>query len=157
MQFPSIPYIEADEDNPMPSLNHARVAQNLAVLLHNTVSDRFEIYQQLTLRLKDWPSIPDLALYSKGAHQIDWLADRDEVSEPPVLVIEILSQHQVLGNLVNKIRQYLESGVKSCWLVEPATRVVSVFPASGGSRSFAEGDVKDEALGISVPLSGVFR
>ena len=156
MQVPAIPFIEADEDNPMPSLNHSRVAQNIGVALH-AHADRYDVFQQLSVRLNGWPSIPDIAVYPKRTEPIDWLADRDEVTEPPLLVIEILSPHQVVQNVVDKIRKYLQLGTKSCWLVEPATRVVSVFPAAGGSRAFAEDEVKDESLSISIPLRDIFR
>jgi Uma2 family endonuclease len=156
MQAPSIPYIEIDEDKPMPSFNHSRVAQNLGVLLHKH-ADRFDILQQLSLRLNGWATIPDVVAYPKGSQIIDWLSDRDEVTEPPALVIEILSPHQVLGNLVNKIRQYLDSGVKSCWLVEPATGAVTVF-STAAKRGFIEDDVvQDDVLGISAPLREIFR
>jgi Uma2 family endonuclease len=155
MQAPSIPYIEADEDKPMPSLNHSRVAQNLGVLLHK-YADRYDIFQQLSLRLNNWPTIPDISLYPKTPN-IDWLADRDEVTEPPLLVIEILSPHQVVQNLFNKIRQYLDNDVKSCWLVEPGTGAVTVF-SKDAKRGFIEDDVvRDDALGISISLREIFR
>jgi Uma2 family endonuclease len=156
MEAPSIPYIEADEDKPMPSFNHSRVAQNIGVLLHK-YADRFDILQQLSLRLNNWATIPDVVAYPKGSQIVDWLADRDEVTEPPLLVVEILSPHQVLGNLVAKIRQYLENGVKSCWLVEPATGAVTVF-SNSCKRGFIEDDiVQDDVLGISVPVREIFR
>jgi Uma2 family endonuclease len=156
MQAPSIPYIEIDEDKPMPSFNHSRVAQNLGVLLHKH-ADRFDILQQLSLRLNGWATIPDVVAYPKGSQIIDWLADRDEVTEAPALVIEILSPHQVLGNLFTKIRQYLDNGVRSCWLVEPATGAVTVFSPTA-KRGFIEDDVvQDDVLGISVPLREIFR
>jgi Uma2 family endonuclease len=119
-------------------------------------SDRFTICQQLALNLGGWQTIPDRCLYPKGVLAEDWLSDEDEVTIPPVLVIEILSPKQNLQPLVDKIREFGRRGVESCWLVEPATRVVSVFPASGGSRAFAEGAVRDEATGIELAIGLVF-
>jgi Uma2 family endonuclease len=78
------------------------------------------------------------------------------VTIPPALAIEILSPTQNLQPLLDKIRDYLRHGVKSCWLVEPGTRVVSVFPAGGGSRGFVEGLVRDDALGIEIPVADIF-
>ena len=139
----------------MPSRNHSRVAHNLSVLL-DRFKDRFSIHQQLTLNLDGWPSISDLCLYHRGSLSSDWLSDEDEVTVPPALVIEILSPKQNLQPLVDKIREYGRHGVNSCWLVEPATRVVSVFPVLGGSRAFAEGTLRDEATGIEIPISQIF-
>lgn len=139
----------------MPSLNHARVAQRLSIALE-TISDRFEIFPQLSLDLNGWHTVPDLALYPKGALPEDWITDEEEVTTPPSLVIEILSPKQNFQPLVDKIREYLQRGVKSCWLIVPATRTVFVFPGAGGSRTFAEGDVKDEPLAIAIPISRIF-
>lgn len=139
----------------MPSRNHSRAAHNLSVLL-DKFKDRFSIYQQLSLGLEGWQTIPDLCLYPRGALSSDWLSDEDEVKLPPVLVIEILSPKQNIQPLVDKIRIYGQHGVKSCWLVEPATRVVSVFPMSGGSRAFAQGNLRDEATGIEIPIDQIF-
>lgn len=139
----------------MPSRNHSRVAHNLSVLL-DLFKDRFSIHQQLSLNLDGWQTIPDLCLYPLGSLSSDWLADEDEITAPPALVIEILSPKQNFQPLVDKIREYGRHGVKSCWLVEPATRVVSVFPALAGSRACAEGILRDESMGIELPLAQIF-
>jgi len=139
----------------MPSRNHARAAHNLSVLL-DRFKGRFAVCQQLSLNLDGWQTIPDLCLYPREALSLDWLTDDDEVTVAPALVVEILSPKQNLQPLVDKIREYLGHGVKSCWLVEPATRVVSVFPSSGGSRAFTEGNLRDETLGIEIPVAEVF-
>jgi Uma2 family endonuclease len=101
--------------------------------------------------------IPGLCLYPHGALSSDWLSDEDEVTVPPPVGVGVIrSPTQNLQPLVDKIKAYGQHGVKSCWLAEPATRVVSVFPAQGGSRAFAEGNVKDETLGIEVPVGLIF-
>ena len=154
----TVPVIAADdiqEDRPMPSRNHARVAQNLSVLL-DQFKDHYAVCPQLSLNLDGWQTSPDLCLYPRAALATDWLTDEDELTIPPALVIEILSPKQNLQPLVDKIREYGRHGVKSCWLVLPATRVVSVFPATGGSRAFTEGLLRDEVVGIEIPLAGVF-
>src|SRR5438034_5740315 len=92
---------EIQEDRPMPSRNHARAAQNLAVVL-DSLKDRYTIYQQLSLNLESWQTIPDLCLYRRGELPTDWLSDDDEVTQPPTLVIEILSPKQNLQPLVDK-------------------------------------------------------
>ena len=139
----------------MPSRNHARAAQNLGALL-DRFKDRYVIYQQLSLNLDGWQTIPDLCLYRRGELSSDWLTDDDEVTQPPVLVIEILSPKQNLQPLVDKIREYGRHGVKSCWLVLPATHVISVFPASGGSRAFTENILRDDTAEIEIPIADVF-
>jgi Uma2 family endonuclease len=146
---------EIQEDRPMPSRNHARAAHNLGVLL-DRFKDRYVICDQLSLNLDGWQTIPDLCLFRRGELSSDWLTDEDEVTQTPELVIEILSPKQNMQPLVDKIREYGRHGVKSCWLVEPATRVISVFPASGGSRAFTEGMLRDDITGVEIPIADVF-
>ena len=158
MNMKTVPVIlaeEIQEDRPRPSRNHARGAHNLSVLL-DRFKDRYVVCQQLSLNLDGWQTIPDICLHPRDALSADWLTDDDEITIPPTLVIEILSPKQNLQPLVDKIREYGRHGVKSCWLVEPATRVISVFPATGGSRAFTEGLLRDESVGIEIPLGGVF-
>lgn len=139
----------------MPSRNHSRVAHNLSVAL-DPFRDRFSIHQQLSLNLDGWQTIPDLALYPAGSLPTDWTTDEDECTTPPALVIEILSPKQNLQPLVDEVREYLRRGVTSCWVIVPATETLSVFPASGGSRSYAAGMARDESLGLEVALDRVF-
>lgn len=146
---------EVQEDQPRPSRNHARIAQNLGALLHGFRS-RYETYQQLSLDLDGWPTIPDLCAYPTGTLPNDWANDEDVCRVPPALVVEILSPKQNLQPLLDKVRQYLAHGVKSCWVIVPGTGTVSLFPAAGGSRSVVEGDIVDPVLDLRVPVAGVF-
>jgi Uma2 family endonuclease len=147
---------EIQDDRPAPSRNHSRAAHNIGVVL-NRFKDRFSIHQQLALNLDGWQTIPDLCLFHKDVLSVDWLSDEDEVTIPPTLVIEILSPKQNLQPLIDKIREYGRRGVKSCWLVEPATTVISIFPAAGGSRAFTEGILRDEIVGIEISVADVFE
>jgi len=139
----------------MPSRNHSRAAHNLSGLLY-AYRQELTVHQQLSLNLDGWQVIPDLCAYRQGTLSSDWETDDDECTVPPLLVIEILSPKQNLQPLVDKIREYLRHGVSSCWLVEPATRVVSVFPSDGRSKAYAEGTVRDEPVGIEVQLGAIF-
>src|SRR2546427_222474 len=116
---------EIQEDKPIPSRNHARAAHNLGVSL-DRFKDRYVIYDQLSLNLDGWQTIPDLCLYRRGELADDWLTDDDEVTLPPELVIEILSPKQNLQPLVDKIREYGRHGVKSCWPAE-SSKSNSIF------------------------------
>jgi Uma2 family endonuclease len=46
---------------------------------------------------------------------------------PPVLAVEILSPSNLHGEMVEKIRAYLDAGVAQVWLVDPAFRTVIVY------------------------------
>jgi Uma2 family endonuclease len=108
------------------------------------------------LNLDGWESIPDVCVFPKDALALSWIADQDIVSTTPSLVIEVLSPKQSSEALVDKMREYLKHGVKSCWIVAPYFKSISLFPQSGPSRTIVEGVIRDEDLDIEVRIDDVF-
>lgn len=49
------------------------------------------------------------------------------VEGPPVLAVEILSPSDKQEDVLDKVRDYLDSGVKLVWVVEPVFRTVCVY------------------------------
>lgn len=154
--LPVLQLEDYEEDRPMPSRNHARVAQRIAYYLEARYGESLEIMPQLSLRLNGWASIPDLSVYRKGNLSSDWNSDEEEVEQAPLLVVEVLSPHQTLGPLMDKIQRYLREGVLSAWLVQPMTRTVILSSREGAHRAFSEGVVKDDLIGVEMPLEKVF-
>jgi Uma2 family endonuclease len=154
----TIPVLHPDdvqEDRPMPSLNHAIVCQNAGAQLYR-FRDKVVTCQQLNLNLDGWQSIPDVCAYPREALPHDWLADEDECKIAPWLVIEVVSPKQNLQPLLDKAREYLLHGVKTCWIIIPPARTVVVLPQSGPSKSFNEGVVGEESLGVTMDVSELF-
>ena len=146
---------EIEEDRPMPSLNHSIVCQNLGGELYQ-FRDKVSVHQQLSLNLDGWQTIPDICAYPLNDMPRDWMSDEDECTLPPSLVVEVLSPKQNLQPLLDKVKNYLRHGVKTCWVIIPGAGTLSVYPQSGPSHAFAEGFVKDEDLGVQVLLSKIF-
>ena len=147
---------EVQEDIIVPSRNHALAAQNIGTLLVRH-EPPLRVFQTLSLNLDGWKSIPDVCAFARDRLAIGWSEDEEEVSVPPDLVVEILSPRQSLGPLLDKVREYHRHGVKSCWLVVPALRTISVILATGENRSFVEGNFQDEPLGLEAAVADVFR
>jgi Uma2 family endonuclease len=55
---------------------------------------------------------------------------------PPILAVEILPQSNLHGEMVEKIRAYLEAGVPLVWLVDPDFRTVIVYRPDGPPEMF---------------------
>jgi len=53
---------------------------------------------------------------------------------PPDLAVEVISPSERYEDIRQKIAQYLGWGVKAVWIVEPATRTVTVHTADGVIR-----------------------
>jgi Uma2 family endonuclease len=52
-------------------------------------------------------------------------------SNPPLIVIEILSPDDRMSAVLAKLEEYLNWGVAHVWFVDPHTRVLSVYDRSG--------------------------
>ena len=78
------------------------------------------------------------------------------MSEMPLLAIEILSPSQGTQEIIDKFGIYFQSGIKSCWLVEPVTNAVIVFSSYEEGKTFTDGEIIDEVLDIRIPIKDVF-
>ena len=70
------------------------------------------------------------------------LADLPQyVSEPPNLVVEVVSPSDRVGRTNLRVSQYLRMGVGLVWLVDPEDRTVSVYHAEEPHQVLCESDV----------------
>ena len=136
----------------MPSFNHGAVQLNLGVELKK--AGKFRILSELSLDLGGHHMTPDLCVYPAGP--IDFQHDIIRRTDPPLLVVEILSPRQPYEDVMDKISRYLESGVKSCWMVIPPTQSITIFSPGGAQKTFSEGIVTDPAIGLTADLAVVF-
>ena len=81
------------------------------------------------------------------------------VPVPPDLAVEVLSPSDRMANALGKVAMYLEAGVELVWLVDPATRVVTVFRPDGPPQSLGQSDTLDGGdllPGLTIPLTEIF-
>ncbi|MFN0035627.1 MAG: Uma2 family endonuclease [Saprospiraceae bacterium] len=145
---------EIERNKPMPSFNHGSIQANLIALLYSYKN--YRIVSELSLDLSDWPSVPDLSIYSK--RPLDFKNDLIKVKEAPLCVVEIISPTQSLNELTDKAREYFAHGVKSCWLVLLPLTTICVFSSPDDCEYFrADQTLQDKILDISLPLKEVFE
>ena len=80
-------------------------------------------------------------------------------SGPPDLVVEVLSPTDVRSEIAEKIAEYLQSGVRQVWFVDPAARRVTIHRPNAAPESLGESETLDagEVLpGFRYPLSRLF-
>lgn len=159
-EFLAIPEIE--ESGEMGSHNHSAIQANLTYLLKRT--EKYSVYTELSLdtttldsqkfKFKDEIK-PDVCVYPKRGlvRPFDIL----KMSEMPLLAIEVLSPKQSAYEILEKFAAYFALGVKSCWLVDPLTAVVSVYPALDAHQNFTAGEVVDQVIGIRLPFDEIFE
>lgn len=135
-----------------PSVNHSYVQTMLGSLL--VTLKQYTVYSELSIEINGKEYIPDICLYSK--REFDPLNDIIRMTEMPLLAIEILSPTQLIQELVDKIKIYLNAGVQSCWLVMPTTCTITVYHNLKNFESYSKGQVVDDKLNISLPLNEIF-
>lgn len=126
---------------------------SFSILMH--YSKRFTVVSELHLDTKPRPKVPDLAIYSYRKFD----ADRNEtrMTEPPLCAIEILSQEQGMATVLSKRFVYFDFGVKSYWLVLPATQTIYVYSSATEFEVFSKNQtLRDERLDIEIKLAEVF-
>lgn len=145
---------ELERGKPMPSKNHSLVQILLGTELVNRYREKYTILSELSLKLDEFTSTPDLCLYPRLP--INWIHDEVKMTDPPLLIIEILSSKQSVDELVQKIEKYFEHGVKSCWLVQPVLGAITVFTPDMKPHIFSSGEVVDPTCNIRVSLENIF-
>jgi len=134
---------------PMPSLTHQRILRQFAYYAQTwlTENKRGEIiFASHPIRL--WPGKyrePDAMVWLN--EHMDRVGERE--SSPPDLALEIVSPSNEPHDLETKFREYAQAGIPECWIIQPATRRVSVYTLEerayrllghfgpGGTRSFS--------------------
>lgn len=145
---------ELERGKPMPSLNHAIVQTRLIILLAKFQA-QYSIMSELTIELEGEFFNPDICLLS--AFSPDFENDKTRYVGPPICTFEILSPTQALGDLIIKMNKLIDSGVKSYWLIIPATETIYVYNHKKERSTFISGLVKDLETGIEIEMAELFR
>ena len=136
----------------MPSRNHGRVQTNLIAEFFQ--QEQFSIYSELTLALAGMNYTPDISIYPR--EPADYRHDEPSRADLPLIAVEIFSPSQSHQEVVEKAEIYLRHGVKSCWVVSPPLRTVTVLLPDGREEVFHRGIAKDPATGLTADLAKVF-
>ncbi len=157
---------EEQESHEMGSLNHSIVQARLTGLLFN--DERFTPAVELSLDvsqidlaqfgLKAKEELkPDISLY-QGHRELSSLDDILKMTEMPLLIIEVLSPKQTIDELLTKFKAYFALGVKSCWLVTPSIKAVTIYSQAKHFKTFSMNDTEiiDENGDIHLPIHKIF-
>ena len=90
--------------------------------------------------------VPDITVLLGGP------PDGPIITEPPFLCVEILSPRDRVGEMQERIDDYLNFGVRYVWLIDPRTRRAFVYTADSVHEA-KEGVLRTEQPEIRVALS----
>lgn len=80
---------------------------------------------------------PDVAVWSYTKVPID-REPRVYAEVAPDLCVEVLSPSNTKSKMTTKIREYFDSGVRMVWVVDPESRMVTVYRKPGEGRELWE-------------------
>lgn len=105
---------------PMPTWKHGRIAFKAASILDPFGSAAVE--PRAVIESAGASPIPDVAFYLHGEP-----SDDDYMRNPPDVAVEVLSPGQGMAFMRRKAAMYASFGVKSTWIIDPASREVHVL------------------------------
>jgi len=108
-------------------------------------------------RNPDTVRAPDVAFVR--AERVPAALPRGFFPGPPDLAVEVLSPDDRAGEVLAKVRDWLEAGCRAVWVVDPKTRTVSVHDSPNRALILAATDTLsggDVLPGFSVPGAEIF-
>jgi len=118
-----------------PSTSHGRTAAELLyrVMHHVKAQDLGAVFAQDTGfkigRDPDTVRAPDVAFVAKP--RLNQIAERGYAEVAPDWIAEILSHADRPGDVLDKIGQWLDAGVRFVWVIDPLRRHASIYRADG--------------------------
>jgi len=102
---------------------------------------------------------PDVSFIRAGRLSADEIP-KGHCRIPPDLAAEVISLNDIHSNISEKVREYLDAGVKLVWVVDPTLKRVNVYRADGSGALLGENDdLTGENVidGFSVRVGNLFQ
>lgn len=157
-------WIGFDEDEFMAGEEHGRIEFKLLLSLGNHVQQQHlgMVYPGDTVFvLRGSPDDiqlkrrPDLAFVSRARVK----PSKGYIYAAPDLAVEIISPSERPNDIRQKLREYLEHGVKQVWQIFPDGQEIVIHLPDGTSRTYRPGDVIDGGdllPGLRLDVDAVF-
>ena len=149
---PDVDFVDGElEERNLGELDHSDLQTFFASYIR-THQQAWGVKVQMELRVQVRPDrfrVPDLCLLAASAPR------EQIVRTPPVLCIEILSPADTLHRMRERVRDFLDMGVREVWIVDPASRSILIC-AGNIMTEQREGALTLEGTPIHIPVSEIF-
>lgn len=115
---PDCEYVDGEvRERNVGKYEHARIQALLAAWFHQHEAQwsAIVITGQRVRVAEMRVRIPDVALIPPGPHP-------DVITEPPLLVVEILSPDDSCSEMEERAADYVSMGIRAVWIIDPRTR-----------------------------------
>lgn len=144
---------------------HGELANSIAMLLtvHVKSEKLGKVYAAetgfYTQRNPDTVRAPDTMFVSN--ERVAQIGDPIKYLDvPPDLAVEILSPDDTRTGVETKVEEYLQTGVRLVWVIDPDRRIVAVYRPSSDRTQLGQSEdlIGEDVLpGFSVPVSQIFE
>ena len=143
--------------------DHGSMQYRVAAILlaHAEKLDRGQPFVEVGVILRRNPDtvrVPDAAFVLKRSLPVR-NSPEGYLETIPELVVEVRSKNDSLPETRRKAEEYLDAGVQIVWVIDPASKTVTVFRANQAVRKLGIGDIlKAEKVipGFRVPVADLF-
>ena len=130
----------------LPGYLHGDVTARLTRLLATYVDEHKlgRVLAEVGFKLRSTPDTvrgPDIAFLS--AEHLPDPRPLGYIALAPDLVIEVLSTHDRPGEVLTKVGDWLESGARLVWVIDPARRRARIYRPDGSEAALGEIDSLD--------------
>jgi Uma2 family endonuclease len=101
---------------------------------------------------------PDVIFVRRDRLPADWIR-QGYLPVAPDLVAEVISPHDLAGEIEAKVAEYLSAGVQLVWVIDPERRTVRIHRADASIGWLREGDTlsgEKTLPGFSCPVRDLF-
>lgn len=149
---PDVDFVEGEiQERNVGERDHGKLQLFFAVTFANRQKQwNLEVIPELRVQVReDRFRVPDICVLAADAPR------EQIVRTPPVLCIEILSPADTIAGMRERVRDFLQMGVREVWLVDPASR--SVILCSGNiTVEQTHGDLILAGTPISISIADAF-
>jgi len=135
--------------NPPPFSRHGQVGMRLALLLaQHVVAHRLGIVLTgdagfLLARDPDTVRAPDVSFVRRDRVPPDGILGPGYIEGAPDLAVEVLSPDDAMIEMEEKVDEYLATGARAVWVINPKRRTVTVHAPGAPILVLGEGDRLD--------------
>jgi Uma2 family endonuclease len=149
---PDCDYIDGEvQERNLGEYDHGKL-QGILYLLFSAKRKEWQIRMALETRVQVRPTrfrVPDVCVLAGDA------PTEQIIRQPPLLCIEVLSPSDTIAHMRDRIRDYLEMGVRQVWLLDPTSRSAMICVGNTMTEQ-TEGSLRLPGTAIEVALAEVF-
>jgi Uma2 family endonuclease len=82
--------------------------------------------------------------------------EEQTITRPPLVCVEVFSSEDRMSQILNKVGDYLEFGVRYVWILDPGTKQAATYTESE-MHVMTDGVLRIESPAIEIPLSEIFE